>query len=230
MALPVLNDNPKHVMILPSTGKKVKFRPYLIKEEKILLMAAQQQDVGSMMEAVIDTIESCVDMELDRNNLTTFDIEYMFLKIRSKSVGEIAEIGLKCSSCEHTNIVPINLENVECSKGADNKTIELTDQITLEMQYPSYSSIVLSEDETELGFEIIASCIKTVLTEDERFEVGDESKEEIRGFLESMTKDQFERVGAFVETMPQLTENVTYTCEKCGTVNQLEIKGLQSFF
>jgi|SRR5210317_202254 len=230
MALPKLNDSPKYSLVIPSSGKKVKFRPYLIKEEKVLLMTAQENDISTTMDTIINTICSCVDEPLNKRELTTFDIEYMFIKIRSKSVGEIVDLGLKCDACEETNRVDVNLEEIQCKIQKKNNIIQLTDSITVEMRYPSYSSIEYTDDENELGFEIIANSIKAVITEDERIETDDEPKESVRAFLESMTKDQFERIGSYVEDLPQMKHDVDYVCKNCGHKNHVELKGMQSFF
>ncbi len=113
MALPKLNDKPKYELTIPSTGKKVKYRPYLVKEEKILMMALESGDKHSALNAVIDTIEACVSDKVDRTQLALFDIEYMFIMIRSKSVGEISEVGIKCASCNAVNEISIQLDNVK---------------------------------------------------------------------------------------------------------------------
>jgi hypothetical protein len=230
MALPVLNDKPKYTMTIPSTGKKIRYRPYLVKEEKILLLASQTEDVKQMMDSVVDTVLACTEGNLKKENLTTFDVEYMFLKIRSKSVGEIAEIGLKCEECKEVNKTSINIEDIECVGGRDNKHVRISDEVAIEMKYPTYSSIDYVDDETELGFQIISQCLKTVITEDERIDMEDETPQSIRNFLESMTKEQFETVANFLEDMPQVKKNVDYVCQKCGHNNHLELKGISSFF
>lgn len=231
MALPVLNDKPQYTMTIPSTGKKVKFRPYLVKEEKILLIAAQAQDVKTMMETIVDTILCCTDNKVKKENLTTFDVEYMFLKIRSKSVGEIAEIGVKCTSCDTTNKVSINLEEVEAGEPeATSNIVQITDDISVEMKWPSYTGIDYVDDETELGFRILSQCMKTVITPDNRMDLEDETPESIRTFLESMTKDQFEAVSNYIEYMPQVTTDIHFVCDKCHEHNTMTVKGMQSFF
>jgi len=230
MALPVLNDTPQYTMTIPSTGKTIKFRPYLVKEEKVLLIAAQSQDVKQMMDTVVDTIMSCTDNVVHRTDLTTFDVEYMFLKIRSKSVGENAELGMKCSSCETTNKVQVDIESIECNSKEVDKIVRITDDISIEMKWPSYSSIEYTDDETELGFRILAQCMKTVITPNSRMDLEDETDESIRTFLESMTKDQFEAVSSYIEHMPQVSKEIQFICDECGEYNNIEVKGMQAFF
>src|SRR6056300_979503 len=115
MALPSLNDTPKYELKIPSTGKKIKFRPYLVKEEKILLIAAESKDKDQMLGAIIDTINSCVQGNLNVNDLTTFDLEYLFIQMRAKSVGENASLNIKCQSCEEDNEYHMNLEDIRCN-------------------------------------------------------------------------------------------------------------------
>ena len=232
MALPVLNETPKYTLTIPSTGKKVKFRPYLIKEEKVLLLASQNQDLGGIMGAVLDTIEACVTDPLDRRKLTTFDIEYMFLKIRSKSVGEIAEVGLKCQSddCSATTKVGVNLEEIECRKGQRDKVIQLDEKISVQMKYPSYSQIEFSDDEQELGFQILASSIEAVMTDEERIDMEEEDPADVRRFLEQMNREQFDALSQFIEDMPQVKEDVNWVCETCGHNNHITLKGMSDFF
>lgn len=230
MALPVLNDTPQYTMTIPSTGQSIRFRPYLVKEEKVLLVAAQSQDIKQMMDTIVETIMACTDNVVKRSDLTTFDVEYMFLKIRSKSVGETAEVGIKCTSCDKANKVHIELDTIECEGGSTDNIVRITDDISVEMKWPSYTSIQYVEDETELGFRILAQCMKTVITKDGRMDLEDETDESIRTFLESMTKDQFEAVSSYIENMPQVRTEAQFVCDDCGEYNNIEVTGMQAFF
>lgn len=230
MALPVLNDTPKYDLKIPSTGNKIKFRPYLIKEEKVLMMAAESGDGAQMMNAIMDTIEACVQSNIKVDELTTFDIEYLFIKLRSKSVGETSTVNLSCSSCKEPNEITIDLESIECIDNTKNKFVKLNDEITIEMKYPSYKNLDLNQNENEMGFDILTKSMSAVLTEDSRIEMADETSENIRAFLESMTKEQFEKVSSFLLEMPQVKHNIEYDCVKCGDHNEIVLKGIQSFF
>ena len=230
MALPVLNDTPKYELEIPSTGRTIKFRPYLVKEEKILMMAAETQDGSQMMSAILDTIKACVQGDCKVEELTTFDLEYLFIKLRSKSVGETSNIMLACKSCEAQNEHTINLEEIECVGSGSEKFIELDDKVTVEMKYPGYKDLDINADDDEMGFNVLANSIKAVLVGDERIEIEDETPENVRAFLESMTKDQFERIGEFLLKMPQVKHDVVYDCVKCGETNTTELRGIQSFF
>lgn len=230
MALPKLNDVPKYELIIPSTGTKVRFRPYLVKEEKVLMVAAESGDANQIMNAMVDTVCACVDKPINRNDLTTFDLEYMFIQIRSKSVGETADLNLRCESCEEINKCTVNLEQIQCSTSSADRIIQLTDTVAVEMKYPGYTNINITQDESTLGFEILADCLKAVLTEDERIEIADEPKESVIEFLESMSKQQFEKVAGFLETIPQIKLDIEFDCTKCSHHNVITVRGMQGFF
>ena len=183
MALPKLNDKPKYELVIPSTQKKVKFRPYLVKEEKVLMLAMESQDQIQIFEAIADTIEACVDGDIDKNALTTFDIEYMFVKIRTKSVGENIKLTPKCEECEEENEINIGLDEIIINIPEENHIIKISDDINIKMRWPSFLS-VLSDDvvndksETEQTFKMISKCIESVMTEDENMMFKDEPKKE----------------------------------------------------
>ena len=146
MALPKLNDTPKYSLTIPSSGKKVNYRPYLVKEEKILMMASETGTQSSTVQAIVDTILACVDAEIDKNDLTSFDVEYMFLNLRSKSVGEKANVTIECIECMEHNDLEIDLSTIEVSKPALSNQIEITDNITLHMSYPNFKAIMDADD------------------------------------------------------------------------------------
>lgn len=230
MSLPLLNENPRYELVIPSTGKKIRFRPYLVKEEKVLMLAAETKDPKQMMNAIVDTVSACITEKLNIQDLTTFDLEYLFIKLRAKSVGESSKVQVNCVECKTANEYSIDLDAVECKISKANHMIKLDDNITVEMKYPSYSSIDLSGDETEMGFGILSNCLSAVHTKDQRIDVSEESAESIRRFLESMTRTQFEQLTDFVSSMPQVVSAVDFNCRNCGTHNHFDIKGIQSFF
>jgi T4 bacteriophage base plate protein len=236
MALPKLNNNPKYDLVIPSTKKTVKFRPYLVKEEKILLLAMETKDAGQALNAVLDTIIACVDEKIDPNTLTTFDIEYMFVKIRSKSVGETSEVGIKCSECEHTNKVAVDLQSIEINVPETNFMVPLTDDITIEMSYPHFRAmasnkkLINTSSATEQTFEMIMSVMKAIHTGEERIDLKDVSHKELEDFIESMTNEQLQKVRSFVETIPKMTHDVHFNCVQCSHGNTYTIEGMQNFF
>ena len=231
MALPLLNDVPKYTLKIPSTGKSVKYRPYLVKEEKILLLAKESKDQDQIMEAVSDTVRACTADKVRLNDLTTFDLEYLFVKIRAKSVGETVNLVLPCSECKTSNETSLNLDEVQCPVDSKKKNvIKIDDDISVEMKYPSYVEIERTEEAADAAFNIMASSLKAVLTKDERIDVSEEPRETVLAFLESMTGTQFAKLSDFVRTMPQVEHHIIFDCVECGHHNDIEVRGMQSFF
>lgn len=234
MALPKLNDAPQYEMVIPSSKTKVMYRPYLVKEEKIMLMAAESQDPKTAMKAMVDTIVACVSENIQPTDLTSFDVEYMFTQIRSKSVGENAEIILPCSECETKNDAIVSLIGATVTDMPETNIIELSPRISLEMKYPSFNDYteIYEEDisESELAFGMIEKCISAILTEDERYDIAEANPKELKEFIESMTNAQFEKVGSYFQQMPKLVSKSEFTCIECGHENSIDLEGLQSFF
>jgi phage FluMu protein Com len=232
MALPRLNTEPKYTIVIPSTGKQTRFRPYLVKEEKVLMLAMESQDEKQILDAVADTIIACVEDDIDKKKLTTFDLEYLFTKIRSKSVGEVAHIGLKCSECSETNEVDINIDSVEMKVSKSNHMIEITDEYTLEMKWPTMSDIMglPKEANPQTMLSMLRVAMVALHTQDERLDLTEHSDQEIEDFLESMNTDQFTKIKDFVDNLPKLKHEVDYKCMKCGHDNHMVLEGMQSFF
>ena len=230
MALPILNDTPQYTMTIPSSGKEVKFRPYLIKEEKVLLIAAESQDMGQAISAIQDTIEACTHGVLDPTKLATFDLEYAYLKIRSKSVGERVELTLDCAACDKPVPFMFDMKEVKIDIPEMQWNVQITDTISVDLQWPRYADIDLNADASEVGFEMVAASIKAVCTEDERIMVADEPKEEVMQFLYNLTSDQFEKIVSVVSNIPKVYYEVEETCSACGTGLKQQIQGIKSFF
>jgi len=233
MALPKLNGNPKYEMTIPSSNETVRFRPYLVKEEKVLLMAFESNDMTQAMKAIIDTIEVCVDNKINKKELTTFDVEYMFTKLRSKSVGERSTLNMKCTSCDTLNEIQINLEELEIVLDNPSARIELQDEVFVEMGYPSADVLMNMKEglsQTEQLIELIVYSIKSILTEDENINASDVSKDDLKDFVDSMTGGQFKKVSEFVATIPTLTKDVEFDCKECGTHNKNTLSGFTDFF
>ena len=235
MALPKLNVTPKFELTVPSSGKKHKFRPYLVKEEKILLLAFESKDIGQITEAMVEVIDSCAESNLGIKNLSTFDVEYLFTQIRSKSVGEVVTLNLACTHCEKENEVKVNLEDIKVDMPKISNVIKLTNEISVEMKWPSYNDVMneeLATEEltTEAMFDIVIKCIAAILTEEERYNLEDSTKEEIVEFLESLTSGQFQELAKFMSNMPKMKADVNYVCSGCGESNKLELEGMADFF
>jgi hypothetical protein len=227
MALPKLNETPKYSLTVPSTGKELRYRPYLVKEEKILLMASSSEDPKQIMNAVHDTIAACVE-NIDIRSLTTFDLEYIFIQLRSKSTGETSEILIKCPKCESQQKVTIPLNEIAVTETKANPVIKISDNVTVVMKYPSYQDIPSNTD--DVGFTLIAASIKEVIHGDEKVDIDDEPIEAVIAFLESMTNDQFQLIAKFFEDAPSVKYDLELVCQSCGEISDIEIKGMQSFF
>jgi hypothetical protein len=239
MALPRLkNDIPKYELTIPSTGNVVKFRPFLVKEQKVLLMAFESKDNRQILNSMLDCLSSCVP-DAPLNELATFDVDYMFSQVRSKSVGETSTVMHACSNCNEENEVKIRLDQIKVDISKDFKKIkevEIDKNIIIELKYPSYVEVsknMKSEDEmseTELLVDSITACMKAVKTEDEYLLIKDESKEEIETFINSLTNQQLELITNFAQNVPKLRHTEMYECKKCKTENKIELEGLQDFF
>ena len=234
MALPKLNETPKYDLVIPSTQQNVRFRPHLVKEEKILMMAMESQDQKQALAAIVDTIGSCVQEDLNTSDLTTFDVEYLFTQIRSKSVGETAKIAVPCQHCETENEVVVKLDDIKVGNppGLESK-IQITDSIALQMRWPSYNELVdFNQDlnQTELTFKMIASCIDSVLTDEEAIKMKDEPEKERMDFIESLSSEQFDKIRVYVEKMPRMEHKVQFECVECKKGNDITLSGISDFF
>ena len=231
MALPKINV-PTYELTIPSTQQQVTYRPFLVKEEKILLMANQDEnDTDQLIRAMRQIINNCVSApNFESEKLPIFDIEYIFLKLRAKSVGEISEVGFKCPKCQTVNKVEINLEEVEV-KTFDGHTnqVQITDTIGVFLKYPDMHSIS-STSEVEDVMNILCKSIETIYEGDELHSANEYKPEEITEFVDGLTQDQFQKMQTFFETMPKLSHETEYTCTKCGHQQALVIEGLQNFF
>ena len=238
MALPQLkNDVPKYEMTVPSTGEVVKYRPFLVKEQKVLLVAFESKDSKQILNSMLDSISSCVpNIKLD--SLATFDVDYMFTQVRSKSVGETSTILHACQNCNEENEVKVRLDQIKVNI-QDNwkKTteIEISKDITVELKFPTYKDISYlniddNASDAELLMDTVAACMKAVKTEDEYILVKDEPKEEVEKFINSLTNQQLEKITNFASNAPKLSHTQNYECKKCKTENKIELSGLQDFF
>lgn len=233
MALPKLNDSPKYDLVIPSTKQKVKFRPYLVKEEKVLMLASESGDDKQALQAIVDTIKACVSDEINTSELTTFDVEYAFTQIRAKSVGETSKVGVKCNHCQTTNEITIPLDDIKVETPKIEDKIKLTDDISLKMKWPRYND-VLGQDlsnmsQTQQTFKLLIECIESVMTNEENIKFKDEAEEERLAFVESLTSEQFRAVREYIEKMPKMKYNLEYSCSSCNEKNNVTLEGMQDF-
>ena len=240
MALPKLNV-PVYEAILPSTEKVIKYRPFLVKEEKILLTALEADETEALSIAVKQIVNNCVQGELDVDKLPTFDIEYLFLRLRAKSVGEKATIGLKpwgCPKnkgelCENTTQVEVDLEEVKVVRDEKhNPKIMLDDSIGIKMKYPDINVAGLSTgiDNMDAGMRVIKDCVEMIFTEEETHEKDSFTEKELDEFIDSLNTKQLDKIRNFFETMPTLKHTVKYKCGTCKEEKETTVQGLQSFF
>ena len=238
MALPKINETLNFSMKIPSTGKMIKYRPYLVKEEKVLLQAFESGDTKTCLEAMVDTLNACIDNKnkVSVEDLATFDVEYMFTQVRSKSVGENSNILVKCSKCGEDNAHIVNLEELVIDVSKQDSVIDVTDTISVKMKYPTYGSILegdvdkLTESDTQTALDMIASSIESVMTEEEVIDCSTQEKSEMLDFVSSMTAGQLQNISKFLEDMPSLTHDIVFDCEHCGEKNETQLKGLSDFF
>lgn len=238
MALPQLNVTPKYQLTIPSSGRKVSYRPYLVKEEKILLMAFESKETRSILRAMLETIGACVEEDIDLETLATFDVEYMFLQIRSKSVGETSTVMVPCSECKESNEVRVKIDDVKVDMSeAVDSTIEITKGVWVEMKHPTYADIIKSdavdpehEFNTDDIFGLLATSIVAIATEEERYDAKDQTAQELMTFIESLTSQQLQMLSAFLDNTPQLKKEVEFKCNGCGHDNNLSLSGMADFF
>jgi hypothetical protein len=233
MSLPVINS-PTYELEIPSTKEKLVYRPFLVKEEKILLMAQEDGNEASIARAMKQIVHNCTFDNLDVDNMPLFDLEYLFLQIRSKSVGEVAKVSVLCKDDNKTYAeveIPLDEVKVKFQKGHNNK-IELTDNIGVVMIYPTLDVMEsgLNLESTEGIFKMIGHCIGLIYEGEELHQKGDFTQKELDTFLESLTADQFQKLQTFFETMPKLSYKLEVVNPKTKKKNKITLEGLQSFF
>ena len=232
MALPIV-DVPKYSVTIPSTEESVVYRPYLVKEEKILMIAMESENQEQVMRAVKEVIAACTFNKVNVDNLTVFDMEYVFLKLRSKSVGEVSKIGVKCGECSTLNDIEIQLDTLEVSKPTEDKSVVMiTDKIGVKLRYPTVkdANLLVKYSGTEAAIKTIVACIDNIFDDDKVYPAKDSTPKELEQFLDSLNAEQFKKMQSFFETMPSLSHDATFTCSSCGHQNELLIKGLANFF
>jgi len=233
--IPKLNDVPKYDVTIPSTGQKVRFRPYLVREERILLGAYESGEADFIVKTIVDTISACIVDEVNTNRLTQFDVEYLFTKIRAKSVGETIPLGITCEKCEEETQINVNIDKVDMPVSELVKTIQLTDTISVDMKYPSWSYAIDEKDLKKVSsydsiVNKVLKCIESINTEEERIVVKDEPVEELMEFVESLTKTQFLLLKEFVDNMPKFYYKTSFDCVYCSHHNEIQIEDIETFF
>ena len=238
MPLPKI-ATPVYELELPSTGETIQYRPFLVKEEKVLVIALESEDTKQITTAIKNVIKNCIKTkDVKVENLPTFDIEYLFLNIRGKSVGEDIEVSVTCPDDGETQVpLTINLDDIKVQKNEDHTNrIKLDDSIMMEMKYPSLDQFIKNnfnfEERSAMdqSFELIATCIDKIFTEDDVWVAEDCSKKEIVEFLEGMNSSQFKEIEKFFETMPKLSHTIKVKNPKTKKESEVVIEGLAGFF
>ena len=233
MSLPVINT-PTYELVVPSTKEKLTYRPFLVKEEKILLMAMEEEKDSQLNRALKQVVNNCTFEKLDVTKLPLFDLEYIFLRIRAKSVGEVATISILMEDDGETYVpVEIDLESIEVEFKEDHDPkIQLTDEIGIMMGYPTFEHIDFDASESDVNkiFDMIGSSILQIFEGETVYERTDFNKKELKTFLESLTSDQFKRVQSFFETMPRLRHTIELENPKTKVINTITLEGLNAFF
>ena len=228
---------PSYELTLPSNGKKIKYRPFLVKEEKILILAIESGDMKSITTAIKDVLANCVlTKSVNVEELPTFDIEYLFLNIRSRSVGESIDLVITCPDDEKTKVnSTIYIDEIEVKKNDEHDiNIKIDDTYTMKMKYPSLDQFIdenfVFEGQSDNSFEIIASCIDMVYSEEEAWEAKDCSKKELLEFVEQLNSMQFKQIEKFFDTMPQLSHEIEVENPNTKVKSTVLLEGLASFF
>ena len=238
MPLPKI-ATPTYELTLPSTGKQVQYRPFLVKEEKLLVIALESEDNKQITTAIKAVLKACVLTKgIKIETLPTFDIEFLFLNIRGKSVGEELDVNIVCPDDEKTEVaVKIDLDDIEVQRDENHTNqIKLDDTLMMEMKYPSLDEFIKSnfdfndKNQMDQSFQLIASCIDKVYSEDEAWATADCTKKEVNEFLESMNSTQFKEIEEFFTTMPKLSHTIKVTNPNTKVESDVVLEGLAAFF
>ena len=240
MPLPKINT-PTYELVLPSTGKKIKYRPFLVREEKILIMAMESEDMNQITSAIIQIITDCLlTKDIKVESLATFDMEYLFLNIRAKSVGETVEVNVTCPDDGETQVeMSINIDDIKVKKTRGHKNIiKLDSELSMKLAYPSLDQFIENNFEVNQAntgdvaqsLSMISSCIEAVYTQEESWEAKDCTQKELNEFVEQMNTKQFKQIEKFFTTMPKLSHSIAVKNPKTGVESEVVLEGLAAFF
>lgn len=228
---------PSFTTTLPSTGREIKYRPFLVKEEKVLLMAMEGGDSKEIMNAVLNVVGSCVLDDIDADQITTFDLEYLFLKLRGKSVGEVVELTVKHTDdneeCDARTKVSINLDEIEVQGTVSDGKIMITDDVGVKMRYPNLNDMdtiqrSINSSDVESTFEVVAMCTEYIFDKENVY--NDFTQKELQDWLEGLSQKQFEKISNFFSNVPKVAHDLHWKCGKCGKSETIHLEGLDSFF
>ena len=239
MPLPKVST-PTFDLVLPSNGKKIKYRPFLVREEKILIMALESEDMKQITNAVVQILSACIlTRGVKIQNLATFDIEYLFLNVRAKSVGENVEVNITCPDDDKTSVqVSIDIDTIKVQKDEKHKsTIKLDDNLSIKLKYPSLDQFIESnfeagdeKDNINNTLSMITSCIDMIYNEEESWNGSDSTKKELGEFIDQLNTKQFKMIEDFFTTMPKLSHKVKVTNPQTKVESEVLLEGLAAFF
>ena len=239
MPLPKINT-PTYELELPSTGKKIKYRPFLVREEKILLMALESEDMKQISSGIIQILNDCIlTRGVKVQTLATFDIEYLFLNVRAKSVGESVEVTVTCPDDGETTVdMEIDIDSIKVQKDKSHKSIvKLDNKYSMKLKYPSFDQFIdsnfeVGDDTSDIGksLDMIISCIEMVYDDEESWSASDCTKKELRDFVDQLNSKQFKEIEKFFTTMPKLTHTISVKNPETGVESEVVLEGLASFF
>lgn len=239
MPLPKIST-PTFELELPSNGKKIKYRPFLVREEKILIMALESEDMKQISSAIVQILSDCILTKTVKvQELSTFDIEYLFLNVRAKSVGESVEVNITCPDDEETQVkMKIDIDTIKVQKNPEHTNIiKLDDNLSMKLKYPSLDQFVennfeLNENETDVdkSLSMITSCIDIIYDSEDSWNASDSTKKELDEFIEQLNTKQFKEIETFFTTMPKLSHTVMVKNPKTGIESEVVLEGLASFF
>ena len=241
MPLPKINT-PTYELTLPSNRKKVRYRPFLVREEKILVLALESEDQKQITDAIIQIIGDClITKNIDVTKLPTFDIEYLFLNVRSKSVGESVEVNITCPDDGKTKVeTSINIDDIKVVKSKDHKLIvQLDEKYSMKLKYPSLDQFIENNFDFEMAepnesvsaaMSMLSSCIDIIYDQEESWDASESTKEELDEFIDQLNTKQFQQVEEFFRTMPKLSHTLKVTNPQTGVESEVVLEGLASFF
>jgi hypothetical protein len=235
MPLPIL-ETPKYSLSIPSTNQTVEYRPFLVKEEKILLIAQESNDESNILSALKEIVKACTFNTVDPNSLTSFDLEYIFLRLRSKSVGEISEIRCKCEKCESLTDVSVNLDEVNITKlpEANDNVIMLTDSIGVTLKYLSINDLnklnLTNKHQADTIIETVVAMIESIFDDKGVYKASQSTHEELITFISSLNRAQMSKIETYISNLPKLEHTVNFKCISCKHENSVTLSGTQAFF
>ena len=243
MALPKI-DVPIYEVKIPSSGKNIRFRPFTVKEEKLFLMAAQGDDTKTSINTIVQVLNNCILDDIDVEKMPLFDIEYLFLNLRARSISEVVELSYKCNNIvpdnsgadkRCNNVVNINVNVLEIEPTIDpshTTKIELSDKLGLVMRYPNmnFLSTDIAKDEFSIVIDLILDCIEYIYDDEAIYYSKDSTKEELTEFLDSLPSKDLEKIKSFFDTLPKMKKDLDFKCNKCGHTEKIALEGIESFF